>query len=137
MAFIDPANLASLSDRANADPEFRQAGRYWTGIVQVAIGEESFVIKVVDGVVQSQHGPADANDWPVALNYDIRLSAPVEEWEKFFDPDPELFYHELFAAVTRQFISLGGDIGMWYAYYAAVRRLINLLREANHAKAEV
>ena len=125
MPFVDTEGFTSA---LNLDPEFKIAARFWNAIVRLEIGDETYVLVVRDGQLLSVAPPEGNNLMAVSRNYDIEVSAPVEEWNNFFQRVPKPFYQDLFSAVSRHNFRYGGDMKMFFAYYAALRRLFDLMR---------
>ncbi|MGW4334109.1 hypothetical protein ACWEK5_14930 [Rhodococcus koreensis] len=125
MPFVDTERF---TEALNLDPEFKIAARFWNATVRLEIGDETYVLVIRDGRLDSMGAPAGNNLMTVSRNYDIEISAPVEEWSKFFERVPRPFYQDLFSAVTRHNFRYGGDMKMFFAYYAALRRLFDFMR---------
>ena len=53
---------------------------------------------------------------------------PVADWYEFLQPMPKPLYHELFPASFRKGFELKGDEDYVWAYYAALRRVGEILR---------
>ena len=125
MPFVDTERF---TEALNLDPEFKIAARFWNATVRLEIGDETYVLVIRDGRLDSMGAPAGNNLMTVSRNYDIEISAPIEEWSKFFQRVPRPFYQDLFSAVTRHNFRYGGDMKMFFAYYAALRRLFDFMR---------
>ncbi len=113
----------SLAQHLDNDPEFRLAVRHWTATVRLDIGNESHAIRVADGQIAGV--AASTNSAPCAVS----ISAPPEAWEKMLQPIPPPFYQDLFAAGAHHGVILNGDLLDVAAYYPALRRLMEILRE--------
>ncbi|REE70873.1 hypothetical protein C8E05_0202 [Rhodococcus wratislaviensis] len=133
MPFVDTERF---TEALNLDPEFKIAARFWNAIVRLEIGDETYVLVIRDGRLDSIAPPEGNNLMTVARNYDIEISAPIEEWGKFFQRVPRPFYQDLFSAVTRHNFRYGGDMKMFFAYYAALRRLFDLMRSYTNVAEE-
>ncbi len=122
MPFPDPTRLAS---RFASDPELARCARAFTGALHLGVGTTRFALRfeagrfVAAGPVESAPGPRD-----------LALSAAPEEWEKLLAPVPKPFYQDPFGAALHHPVSLGGDPETLFAYYGALRRVIEILREA-------
>lgn len=110
--------LDRLSEAANLDPEFRIAARLWTAAIRLERGGDAQLVRVEDGRIESV-GPA--GDRPG----DVCIRGPVEGWQELLAELPRPFYQDLWGAVTHHGFEFDGD----NAYYPAVRRLIELMRE--------
>ena len=82
----------------------------------------------VSGVRKSWVTESSRADFSASLRREI--SADAAEWEKLLAPTPQPFYQDVFGAALHHPVSLGGDFETLYAYYPAIRRVIELLREA-------
>ncbi|MBJ8347144.1 hypothetical protein [Antrihabitans sp. YC2-6] len=116
-----------FTEALNRDPEFIIAARYWNAIVRVGLGVETYILKFRDGRLESMAPPAGDNFMTLSRNYDIEIYAPEHEWAQLFVDVPRPFYQDLFAAVTKHDFRFGGDMKMFFAYYAALRRLFKLM----------
>ncbi|GCE42052.1 hypothetical protein Rhow_005711 [Rhodococcus wratislaviensis] len=125
-----------FTEALNLDPEFKIAARFWNAIVRLEIGDETYVLVIRDGRLDSMTPPEGNNLMTVARNYDIEISAPIEEWSKFFQRVPRPFYQDLFSAVTRHNFRYGGDMKMFFAYYAALRRVFDFMRSYTNVAEE-
>jgi hypothetical protein len=123
MAFPD---VAALRDRIAADPELALAARFWSGALHLSIGGARIALRFEpDAAIRIERDGAPAGP------RDVEISAPDVEWEKLLAPVPAPFYQDVFGAALHHPVSLGGDFETLYAYYPAIRRVIELLREAH------
>lgn len=122
MGFPDPTRLAATFA---ADRELARSARYWTGSLHLGVGASRFALEFDAGrfvraaPVERAPGPRD-----------LAITAAPEEWEKLLAPVPEAFYQDPFGASLHHAVSLGGDTETLFAYYGALRRVIEILREA-------
>jgi hypothetical protein len=117
---IDPARLrAELA----ADAEFGICARYWTVRLRLELGARQVGIRLVDGQVVTVTDVATGFD-----PYDIVLRGPEQTWREILAPVPRPFYQDFWSAAARHDFRLEGDLDSLCAYYAAVRRLCDLLR---------
>lgn len=116
-----------LAARANADGEFLQQARSWNATVRFDVGSESHAVRIEDGTIRAlEPCAADAA-------CDVFVSAAPDEWARLLEPVPRPFYHDLFGAYWRHGFRLNEDMTAWAAYYPALRRLVEILREAKGA----
>jgi hypothetical protein len=112
-----------LARRVNQDGEFRLASRFWDATLRLDLGPESQRLCFQEGQLQEILGcEADAD-------CDMHISAPVEEWERLLEPVPRPFYQDLFAAQLHHGFQMNADPLDYAAYYPALRRLVEILRE--------
>jgi hypothetical protein len=115
-----------IAQAANDDAEFRLAARFWNSTIRFDAGDESYRLKIREGKI-AEFAPIAGND---ARQYDIRISAPREDWHELLKPTPRPFYQDLMAAVWRQGFKLEGDLLGFNPYYQAMNRLLELMRAA-------
>ena len=120
-------DTAGLRAALNSDPEFVIAARFWNATVRLGLGESTYILKVRDGELQSMDPPGAPNLMTELRDYDLEIYAPEQEWAQFFVDVPRPFYQDLFSAVTRHDFRYGGDIKMFFAYYAALRRMLKVM----------
>jgi len=116
-----------LQARANADGEFRLHARFWDASVclQVTDSAHTTTIVIRDGVVTSiLHGSAAGS-----ATGDVVIAAPRSAWLQLLQPVPRPFYQDLLGAVAHHGFAYTGAYAHARAYYPAVRRLIDLMRE--------
>ncbi len=113
----------TLAQRLEGDGEFRVAARHWTATVRLDVGNESHAIRLEDGRVQAV-SPCEG-----ARACDVFVSAPREIWDQMLQPAPRPFFQDLLAAATHHGVALNADLLDIAAYYPALRRLLEILRE--------
>jgi hypothetical protein len=116
--------LKRAAERANADPEFLVIARTWNSRLRLCAGDTAFEITIRDGVVQEPAaGAGDA--------WSHRITATTDAWSLMMQPVPPPFYHDVFAASTWHGVSIEGEEHALSAYYHALRRFFDLMREAS------
>ncbi|MGZ0216167.1 MAG: hypothetical protein ACKVKP_08970, partial [Acidimicrobiales bacterium] len=103
-----------------ADGEFQIATRYWTGGIRIEIGASVTGVTIADGVTVAKIPERGENV--------ITLFGPDTAWDKIRQAIPPRFHNDVFIATARGGISWAGDSKIWWQYYAAVQRLVELLR---------
>jgi hypothetical protein len=114
----------NLAGRLDGDSEFRVAARHWTASVRLDVGAESHELRIEDGRVRSVI-PTSKDS-----SCDVFVSAPVEVWDRMLQPTPAPFYQDLFAASLHHGVQMNPDFLDFAAYYPALRRMLEVLREA-------
>lgn len=114
----------SVAQRLDTDGEFRIAARHWTATLRLDVGDQSHAIRLRDGRVESIAA------CPAASDCDVYVTAPRDTWEQMLQPVPRPFYQDLLAAATHHGVALNADLLEIAAYYPALRRLLEILREA-------
>ena len=122
MGFPDPARLAATF---GGDRELARCARFWTGSLHLGVGERSYTLDFEAGRFV-RAAAADASPGP----RDMAISAAEAEWEQLLAPVPRAFYQDPFGASLHHAVSLGGDPETLFAYYGALRRVIEILRGA-------
>jgi hypothetical protein len=123
---IGAASERQLIAAINADPEFRIAARFWNGSFRLTMGpDEACVFRVRDGEI------VDVNRQPTVFDaWDFEIAGPKDGWAEIFAKVPRPFYQDPASAVFRQGFTLGGDLESFFAYHAALRRVIAVMRDA-------
>ena len=117
-------DLPALVEAVNADAEFRLAARFWNGAFRFGLGgDEAYVFRVRDGRL------VDVNPAPTPFDaWGFEVAGPTEGWREVFAPMPKPFYQDVASAVLRQGFTLGGDVESFFAYHAALRRVVDVVR---------
>ena len=113
-----------LARRVNEDGEFRLASRFWNTALRLDLGAESRRLRFQEGELR-EIGSCDSD-----LQGDLQISAPIEDWRRLLEPVPRPFYQDLFAAQIHHGFQMNADPVDYAAYYPALRRLVEILREA-------
>lgn len=116
-------NLDRTRDALNADPEFQLVVRQWTARLYFGVGEESYMLVLDSGRVADFIRNPDKMMGCTAI-----LSGTDDDWAAMLEPVPAPFYQDFMAAYFRHGFVLSGDLDTLFAYYAAVRRLLEVLR---------
>jgi len=119
-------DFSALPARANADGEFALNARFWNATVKLRVGPASYRLDIRDGKLNGC-GP-----WLGAIAGDLAIEADESEWNKLLEPMPKPFYQDLYAATIYHGFSVSGDTLNYCAYYPALRRLVELMREAHN-----
>ena len=111
----------AIAASANADGEFKLAARLWNADVRFDIGADTYLMRMRDGRISEFSKTASAN-------YDVKISAPEDDWRELLRPVPKAFYQDLMSAMTRHNFRVEGDLLGFNPYYRAVCRLFELMR---------
>jgi hypothetical protein len=60
--------------------------------------------------------------------WDFEVAGPQDGWKEIFAETPRPFYQDVASALFRHGFTLGGDVESFFAYHAALRRVIAVLR---------
>ena len=125
---ITAANEAAILGAINGDPEFRLAARYWNGGFRLSMGpSEAYLFRVRDGaLVAVNREPTVWDAW------DFEVSGPADGWAEILARTPKPFYQDVASAIFRHGFTLGGDVESFFAYHAALRRVVDVMRKASN-----
>ena len=113
-----------LPERANADGEFRYAARAWSATLRLDVGDDSRALRIEDGVVTGVEAVSPDAD------ADAFVRAPAATWSELLAETPRPFYQDLTGAALHHGVELPEDPLAYAAYYPALRRIVQLLRDA-------
>ena len=116
-----------LATRANADGEFLINARFWDALVRIDDDSGSTALHIRDG----QIAETDACRPEQAADLCIRASS--EDWRALLALTPQPFYQDLYAASLHHGFEIHGPSKHQHAYYPALRRLVELMRETHNA----
>ncbi len=122
-----PIDFPALAVRANADGEFALHARFWNATVKLRAGAASYRLDIRDGKLSG------CTPWLGAIASDLSIEAEESDWTELLAPLPRPFYQDLYAATIHHGFAVSGDTLNYCAYYPALRRLVELMREARHA----
>jgi hypothetical protein len=115
----------NVIERANGDGEFRIAARLWDARVRLDLGANSVRLSIEAGTIRS----AERCEPDAAC--DASISGEADRWERLLAAPPPPLWQDLFGAAARGDFLIGGDLEAFFAYYPAMRRLLDLVREEN------
>ena len=117
-------NWESVQSHANSDGEYLLNARFWDTTLCIGIGDESVQLTISDGKLTGVEPGSEG---------DLSISASEEGWTEMLAKTPRPFYQDLFPAIVYHGFQVTGDTMSYFAYYPAVRRLVELMREVyNH-----
>ena len=105
---------------ANSDFEFRNAARFWNGVVRFDIGADVHAVALENGELVEPGLDA-------SFSYDIRIVVSPQVWHEMLAPVPRPFYHDLSAA-RLEGLTIEAPPEVFGPYYPALRRLIEIAR---------
>jgi pimeloyl-ACP methyl ester carboxylesterase len=115
----------------SSDGEFGLAARYWSAKVALVMGDDRYALDVADGTV------ADFRSGPVAAP-DVVLSGPDGDWAELLAPVPRAYFQDVLSGARFGFhrVTVEGDqLSTVFPYYQALRRVVDVMREALHETA--
>ncbi len=118
-----------LRSFANDDGEFRLHARFWNATIRLGVGDDSLKVRIDDGAI------AEIGPWFGVLAGNLAITAPEDDWQALLAAKPRPFYQDLYPATIHHGFDVAGDIRNYCAYYPAIRRLIEIMREVNNEAA--
>ena len=119
--------------RAKTYPSFLLAARYWTAHVAFDVGEDRYVLEMVDGAPTS-FSRARSRDGEC----EVRVSASSEAWDKLLTPVPPPQFDHISYANARGDLSVDGDVVQAVGpYFAALQEFIAVMREVRNGPVPV
>lgn len=116
-------DLADIVERANADGEFQRAARDWNGLLELNLEGDSTTLRLVGGHLDVFPGH------PALREHDIRIAAARRDWEELLSRAPRPGWHDVVGA---QGFAITANMLDFAPYYAAIRRLLDLMRDQIH-----
>lgn len=116
-------NQTKLIDAVNADGEFRIAARFLNGALKLHFERDSLLLSFRDGRLTTI-APGAKFD-----SADVTIKGSLANWAEFLKPIPRPFFHDMFAAITRDEFEWAGNSETFFAYYGAFRRMFQLMRQ--------
>jgi hypothetical protein len=126
MEGCDVLDWPTLVARANDDGEFRLHARFWNARLRIVIGGKAIRLDVRDGALTG------VQPWFGGIAADLDVSAPEADWQAMLARVPRPFYQDLQAATVHHGFHVTGDTKHYCAYYPAIRRLIELMRDVHN-----
>lgn len=126
MGFPDREWMQRYVSVANADPELRLIGKFFTCDFLLDFETIRYLVRVADGAVRDVvPNPHFDRPWAFALR------APRTVWKKYLQPIPPPLYHHIFAMLMRvpEFRLEGNTLAAAQNIRALVR-MCDLLRKA-------
>ena len=116
-------NTDEIRRMANADPQFLQATRLWNFDLLFRVGEDRYLMTIVDGKIAEFVLTDD-----VFRRYSAILGGTVEDWDLLLSPVPPPFYQDFFGAFFQHDFDMAGDLDAVFAHYWALLRLLDFMR---------
>src|SRR5262245_7898596 len=98
-------HLLHLVERVNGDANLVRRGRLVNTTFLIAIDDTDHLIGIAAGrIVSIRPGPF------VTPNYSFALRASSETWQKFWAPQPQPGFTDVFALVKKKLLRIEGDL---------------------------
>ena len=124
---LDAKGAEHLRLRMNRDPEFKLLSRDMTLNLALEIGGERRLLKFRDGEMRSI-GPFV----PLAEPIDVTITGADEFWQQLLSPLPPPGFQNLYAGVRFAKCKVTGNSELYFAYYAAITRMVEVMRDAEN-----
>lgn len=121
---LDAARAEAWRRSINSDGEFKLKSRDMALNLSVQIGEERRLLKFRDGELVSI-----ARFMALAEPIDVTVKGTAEFWSKLLAKVPPPRFQNLYAGVRFGTCEVSGNGELYFAYYAAITRMIEALRE--------
>jgi hypothetical protein len=130
MSTFDPE---AVLRRAQSHAAFLLAARYWTARVVFDIGDERYLLEMVDGR-PTAFALGDAPDG----SFDVRVFGSTEGWDKLLMPVPPPQFDHISYKNARGDLSVEGDVVTAVGpYFAAIQEFVAVLREVRNGTVAV
>ncbi|HYM72412.1 MAG TPA: hypothetical protein VET89_05485 [Stellaceae bacterium] len=116
------ARIATLAERVNGDAALLRRGRFLTTVLQLLVGEEFFLVRIVDGrIAETRRGGLTTGDFA--------MIAEPSVWHRLLATDPPPGDHDFLAFYKRKELRLAGDIHPLMAHLLYFKGVLAKLRE--------
>jgi hypothetical protein len=119
------ARLATLAERVAGDGALLRRGRYLNTTCQLIIGDQSVLLRIIDGRVAEVRQGSFAT-----LSATFAIIGRPAVWRRFLAADPPPGDHDLFAFLKRQELRGVGDLHPLMSYLLYWKGVFACLREA-------
>ena len=115
--------IERLPELVDADPALVRRGRFLTTTFLVEVGDTAWLLSVVEGrIARVERGPFLMRAWSFAVR------APLEAWQRFWEPVPAPGYHDIFAMAKGGQARIEGDLRPLMANLRYVKEVLALPR---------
>jgi hypothetical protein len=117
--------LAGLAERVAGDAALLRRGRYLNTTCQLIIGDQSVLLRIIDGrVAELRQGSL------ASLSATFAIIGQPAVWRRFLAADPPPGDHDLFAFLKRQELRGVGDLHPLMSHLLYFKGVLACLREA-------
>jgi hypothetical protein len=124
ICLLDAGGAERWRGRVNGDPQFRLIARDMTLNLAIEVGDEIRLVKIRDGALT-----AISRFVPLTEPVDITIKGAGEFWRNLLSPVPPPRFQNLYAAVRAGNCEVTGNGELYAAYFAAITRMVDVLRE--------
>lgn len=118
-----------IAPAVNMDPEFRIMARECNMTVAFGVGSDWFLYTFRDGQLESTKAGVTIFD-----SSDFAISGSVESWQKLLSPIPPPLFTDIWPALLHGNMRSNGDLETMFAYWPALRRVWDVVRELDITK---
>ena len=116
--------IETLPGRVNGDAALVRRGRFVQTTFLLEVGEKAWLVTVDRGrIAEVRKGPFVMPCWTFALR------APAVAWARFWTPDPEPGFHDLFALIKQRLLKAEGNLHPFMANLLYFKGVLESLRE--------
>jgi hypothetical protein len=126
---LNAKTASRLLDRMNNDGAFSLVARDMNLNLSIKIDHEARLIKFRDGAVHSIDRFV-----PLTEPVDIAINGSRAFWQKILAPVPPPRFQNLYAAVRAGTCEVSGNAELYSAYFAALTRMIDVMREIENSE---
>jgi hypothetical protein len=113
----------AIPDKAQAHPYLAVRGRYVNCDFMLEIGATAYLVCIRDGhITQFRSGPHLMPQWSFALR------GNEAAWHQFWSAEPPPDYHDLFAMIKKNVLTLEGDLKIFMTNLLYFKLLLALPR---------
>lgn len=106
----------------NGDEFLQRIGRHFSAEVLLEFGSQGWVLSIHRGRIEGISSAGMMRPWAFAIR------GPVAAWQRFLQPFPPPFYHDLFALTKAGHMVLEGDIRQVMMNLRALKALLGAMR---------
>lgn len=129
VCLLDADKAEQWRGRLNGDGEFKQVARDIHLNLALDIGGERRLLKFRDGKLA-----AIVRFVALTEPVDVTIKGTAEFWEKLLLPVPPPRFQNVYAGVRFGTCEIGGNAELYFAYYAAIIRMIEALQEFQNGR---
>ena len=124
---FDAGTAARLREQINQDGAFRQVSRDMTLNMAIETDDAARMVTFRDGTLTSIK-PFITVTEPV----DLTIRGNTTFWRNLLSPVPPPRFQNLYAAVRAETCQVSGNAELYWAYFAALTRLFDVMRDVEN-----
>ncbi len=126
--FLQPGKISKIIHTINNDPEFKLAARFMTERMHLGAGDAECIFDIHEGVLKEIILEPSVEPWSFSFK------GSEKAWETLLQPVPPPFHDSLWTNMQRGNLKLEGNIEVAYAYFQALVRIVEILRQLQNSK---